>query len=101
MDWKEFETAPKCGKLFYCLIDKLPYIARYDEHGRFVWCNHSNVATGASYRVHNIGGKRLLEEIKEAEYSYQRQWILWKLGFKHKPTHWAEYSKPASIEHPE
>jgi hypothetical protein len=84
---RPIEEAPKCGKPFWVLIDRLPYLAKYGEHGRFVWCMHGNIATGASYNVKNIDGKRLLEETKAAEYDYQRQWYLWRLGFEHKPTH--------------
>lgn len=87
-EWKTIDTAPKGNVRFYCLIDGLPYIARYDEYDRFCWLNHSNIATGASFRAHEIDGKRLLEETKEAEYNFQQQWNLWKKGFEHKPTHW-------------
>lgn len=96
--WRPISEAPKDGTIFLCLIDGLTYIAKYDDLGRFTWCSHSNVASGASYKIHNMDGKRLLEETKEAEYDYQKQWILWKKGFDHKPTHWQPYPCPKEGE---
>jgi hypothetical protein len=87
-EWRPIGEAPKDGTEFYSLIDGLPYLSKYDEHGRFLRCNHGNAAPGASYRVHEINGVRLLEELTPAEYDYQKQWNIWKLGFSHKPSHW-------------
>lgn len=96
--WRPIDSAPKDGTIFLCLIDGLTYIAKYDDLGRFTWCSHSNVASGASYKIHNMDGKRLLEETKEAEYDYQKQWILWKKGFDHKPTQWQPLPNPPEVK---
>lgn len=93
-EWKTIDSAPRDGSVFCALIDRLPYLCRYDEDGRFIRYTHNNIATGASYLVHYIDGKRLLEQTKEAEYDYQVEGSLWKLGFKHEPTHWQEWQPP-------
>lgn len=96
--WQPIETAPKNRVKFWALMDDLPYIAMYDEDERFLWLNHSNIATGASYKIHNINGKRLLEETKKEEYNYQKQWNIWKLGFEHTPTHWMPLPLPPKAQ---
>ncbi len=94
MNWKPIETAPKDGSEFIALIGGLPYKARYDEIGRFIWYMHINRATGGSYLVHKIDGKRLLEEIKAKEYDYQPSGCFWKRGMEDKPTHWMPLPPP-------
>ena len=86
--WQPIETAPKDGSEFLCLIGGVPYKAKYDSFGRFMWKMHTNCGVGAAYMVHKIDGLRLLEQTKEAEYNYKPSWVLWINGFKDRPTHW-------------
>jgi hypothetical protein len=90
--WQPIETAPKDGSTFLCLIDGLPYAARFDEHGRFIWYWHSDDALGPSYIVHrNVSeGKTLLEETKPRDPpNYVCRGHLWVKGFdEQKRTHW-------------
>lgn len=96
--WMSIETAPKDGTLFYSLIDGIPYMSKYDKYGRFIWLNHSNIGQGASYKIHNINGKRLLEEVSEKKYNYQKEWTIWKKGFDFIPTHWMPLPTPPESE---
>lgn len=95
--WQPIETAPKDGTVFEALIDGLPYKAKYDEFDRFIFCMHSNLANGAAYKIHNIDGKRLLEEIRPTGYDYQKSWTIWKKGFDHEATHW-RHEQPLPTE---
>ncbi len=89
--WRPIETAPKDGTKFLALIGGIPYAAKYDEHDRFIWYMHSNKADGNTYRIHNIDGLKLKEQIKEAEYDYQPSALLWKRGFNDTASHWMPY----------
>lgn len=87
--WQPIEDAPRDGGLFYVLMDGLPYIAYYDQHNRFAWMAHANVASGGTYRIHKIDGKELREQTEpEGERDYQKQSFLWRRGFEHKATRW-------------
>jgi len=93
--WRDIKSAPKDGTLFECLIDGLPYYAKYDEYGRFIRYRHTNIGEGAKYKIHYIDGKRLLEEVREQEYNYQKLGSIWTKGFDHKPTHWKPITPPS------
>ena len=92
--WRPVETAPKDGTEFIVLIGGLPYKARYDEHGRFIWYMHLNRAPGVSYKVHQIDGETLYERLTEAGYDCQPTGVMWKKGFEDKPTHWMPLPNP-------
>ncbi|KKK55021.1 hypothetical protein LCGC14_3078770 [marine sediment metagenome] len=93
--WREIKTAPKDGKPFLALIGGLPYAAKYDKHGRFVWYFHSDRSSGPVYRIHEIDGKRLLEETKpQPPRDYQPTGHFWVNGFSDEPTHWMPFPEP-------
>lgn len=94
-EWQDISSAPKGSVVFSALIDGLPYKAMYDELDRFIWFAHGNISEGAHYRIHEIDGKQMREEIKPATpRNYQKQGYIWRDGFEHKPTHWQEYTPP-------
>ena len=98
--WQPIDTAPRDGTPFLAKIGGLPYRARYDELGRFMWCWHRDTGTGPAYSIHKIDGKKLLEEIKPRDKpDYQPTWTLWTAGFDATPTHWA--SEPVDATPPE
>ena len=95
MDWQPIETAPKDGTPFLAWISGLPYAAKYDEDGRFIWYWHSDTAFGPSYQIHTIDGKRLLEETKPQDpHKFEVQGHLWVNGFDDNPTFWTPLDKP-------
>ena len=98
--WQPIETMPdnlkKDGPEFYALFDTLPYLCRYDEYGRLVRYNHSNVAKGDAYRKKIINDVEIREMIRiKGEPDYQKQGSLWTLGFDYEPTHWMLKQKPS------
>lgn len=97
-EWRLIETAPKDGTPFLALIGGIPYKARYDEHGIFIWYMHSNHANGASYRVHEINGVEMLEKTKDEEYDYRPTTMIWKRGFNDTPTHWKRLIMPKDVK---
>ena len=99
MDWQPIETAPKDGTAFLAWISGLPYAAKYNEHGRFIWYWHSDTAEGPGHRIHNITldgeEKRLLEEtISRGPAKYEVRGLLWVDGFDDNPTYWTPLNKP-------
>ena len=97
--WQPIETAPKDGKTFLALVGGLPYAAKYDKDGRFIWYWHSDQACGPTHLVHEIDGKRLLEEIKvQPPHDYQPSGHLWVNGFSGEPTHWMPLPEPPDVQ---
>lgn len=98
-EWQDIASAPKDGSTFLCMISGLPYAARYDKNGRFIWFWHDDAAEGPSYIVHNKDGKRLLEVLKPKDDArYIIQGHLWVNGFDEKPTHWMPLRPPQSLQ---
>lgn len=95
MEWNDIKTAPH-DKPFLALIGGIPYKAKYDEHGRFIWYMHTDCGEGAEYCVHKENGLTLLEKTREAKPRYEPRGILWCDGLNDNPTHWTEYTEPKS-----
>lgn len=93
--WQLIETAPKGGTHFLALLGGLPYEAKYDEYDKFIWYTHSDHATGPVYRIHEIDGKRLLEETEpKGAPKFKITGLSWRTGFEKSPTHWAPLPEP-------
>ncbi len=94
-EWRLIETAPKDGTPFLAWISGLPYAAKYDKDGRFIWYWHTDMACGPSYIIHDVDGKRLLEETRPQDpHDFQIIGHLWVNGFDDTPTYWMPITDP-------
>lgn len=93
--WQPIETAPKDGVEFISLIDGIPYLAFYDELGRFIRVTHSSrEGFGRTWRIKEIDGREWKTLISEGEPArYEKNQIVWSDGFNFEPSHWMPLPK--------
>jgi hypothetical protein len=88
--WQPFDTAPQDGEIFLALNhDREAWVATYiTKEGPSRLAYRTNgLRESKRYRVHEIDGKRLMEELESSE-SWDSNWTYWSRGYTFKPTHW-------------
>jgi hypothetical protein len=89
---RPFDTAPRDGTEFYALIDGLPYLAWYDEMGRFVWVMHRNIGNmGETWELKKFDGVQWQRKIKDGKpASWVKNVMVWIADWEFSPSHWME-----------
>lgn len=88
--WQPFDTAPQDGEIFLALNhDREAWVATYitKEGPPRLAYRTNGLRESKRYRVHEIDGKRLMEELESSE-SWDSNWTYWSRGYTFKPTHW-------------
>jgi hypothetical protein len=98
-EWQPIESCPKDETWFLALIEGIPYKCKALLNNgvvNYLWCMHTNMATGQTLRIHGNG---LREQIQEAEEPrYEPKILAYKLGMNHIPTHWLPLPTAPQIE---
>lgn len=88
--WQPFDTAPQDGIVFLAANhDREVWVATYiTKNGPPRLAYRTNrLHESKRYRVHEIDGKRLMEELESSE-SWESNWTYWSRGYTFSPTHW-------------
>lgn len=88
--WQPFDTAPQDGIVFLAVNhDREVWVAAYiTKNGPPRLAYRTNgLRESKRYRVHEIDGKRLMEELESSE-SWDSNWTYWSRGYTFAPTHW-------------
>lgn len=102
-EWKPIETAPKDGTVFLSLNHDLEvWVARYtDDPKPRITFRTNRLHEPRAFRVHEIDGKRLLEEDLEfakKNEQWRSAWSIWSRGYDFKPTHWMPLPTPPEVK---
>lgn len=88
--WQPFDTAPRDGTIFLAMNhDREAWVATYitkEGPPRLAYRTNGR-RESKRYRIHEIDGKRLMEELESSE-SWDSAWTYWSRGYEFKPTHW-------------
>lgn len=101
LTWQLISTAPQDGTVFLARnYDGELWVAKFITNAgtgpQLVFRTNENWEP-RSFIVHEIDGKRLLEEDEEyakANEKWHSHWSYWRRGYEFKPTHWMRLSPP-------
>lgn len=100
--WRDFASAPKNGTVFLALNhDGEVWVAKYsdDPEPRLMF-RMNDLYEPRKFLVHEIEGKRLLEEDKDyaqENEAWRSYWCLWASGYEFRPVYWMALSRPPKI----
>lgn len=105
LSWQLIATAPKDGTVFLARnhdgeIWVAKYVTRPGAGPQLVFRTNENWQP-RSFIVHEIDGKRLLEEDEEyaqANEKWHSHWSYWRRGYEFKPTHWMRLPMPPTSQ---